>query len=66
MILIVDDFIAGGYLYSTRLQHYSDGDYGIHQEAHEGAPEDSVYLNREQAIVFARAILKNEGIHATD
>lgn len=69
---IDDEFITGNELYATKLCAYPDGDYSVHQVAvphtsFEKADEcGDVYLNKQQAINYAKAILKNEGIHAID
>lgn len=68
--LITDEFTApdgSGERYHTKLEHYPDTDYAVMQADFPGGElHDRVYLNKQQAIKYAKAILRNEGIHAID
>lgn len=72
-VRIDDNFVAGNELYPTKLHAYPDGDYSLHQVVDPFGDFESdkdmvgdVYLNKQQAIKYAKAILRNEGIHAID
>jgi len=70
-VRIDDEYVTGSELYATRLHGYSDGDYSLHQTDRPGVSlggvgTHDVYLNKQQAIKYAKAILRNEGIHAID
>ncbi|QHJ81722.1 MAG: hypothetical protein [Caudoviricetes sp.] len=70
-IVLGDDyFLAQGSLYRTKLKQYKDGDYGfVQEEDAEGLAvpdrpnEVEVYMNRAQAVAYAKLILRNEGIN---
>lgn len=70
-VRIDDEFVTGSELYATKLRSYTDGDYSLHQVVTPGVffgegDAGDVYLNKQQAIKYAKAILRNEGIHAID
>jgi hypothetical protein len=68
-VLATADYTSDNEDYTTQLLFHQPC-YEVNQNTngcgHISRSKETVMLDKEQAIVFAKAILKNEGIHAID
>lgn len=67
---IITEYHCSGDFYQTQLMDDTDGGYLLLQSTGTGGPatpgQETVFLDKPQAIKYAKAILRNEGIHAID
>lgn len=62
-------YVSDGEFYKTMMIHHNPG-YEFYQLTEGNGPIESdretIMMDRDQAIKYAKAILRNEGIHAID